>query len=158
MKKHQLSFDSSLEETYHVLAIYTDETDYRLAYLLNQKLQIHLIKSFSILNHKNKTDFSVFEYEDKIFFNNWYLINNHCLVKNILENSQDLFNQTPISFSQKRYYIKKYKKAHYFLKIETENSKDIIDIIIKRIEEISLIYAVDLISKEKQITKKLQLF
>jgi hypothetical protein len=156
MKTHILSLKST-EEKHCIIAIYTDQPDYRLAFLLNQKLNIGLYRSSSI-KQKNRTNYTVFEYKEQNHPRQWYLINNHCFVEEELVGDHDLFGEVSHLFQKKHYYVKKYKKVHYFLKIQGDDIYEIIDFIIKEIEQISLIYAMDKLSHDNYLTKKLQVF
>jgi len=152
MKTHLLSFDFT-EEKHCIFAIYTDQPDYRLAFLLNQKLNLGLYKSSSI-KQKDKTDYTV--YEDQNHPRQWFLVNNHCLVEEEIVGNNDIFGGVPSLFQQKYYYIKKYEKAHYFLKIQGDDIHKMIDFFIDKIQQISLIYAIDELSQDDYLTKKLQ--
>jgi len=64
----KLNIDDIEENEFSLLAIHTSLEDYRLAYLINQKLSIKLEKSkkeFIMENKQGDTHFSRFEFEDK---------------------------------------------------------------------------------------------
>jgi len=159
MKTHQLSVEEP-EDNYQIIAIYTDEQDYRLAFLLNQYLNLQLVKSSSIIDKITKTDFTVFEYEDTNLFQNWLLLNNHCFVISEINKKKtvDLFNDKPAIFKKKKHYLHTYKKANFLLKLIAEIDEQASQKLIKTIEEIPQIYAVELLLLNKIKNKKLLKF
>jgi len=155
MKTFHLSFDEP-EDSYRVFAIFSDEHDYRLTYLLNYHLSLHLVKGHSLIDKKKDTTFSIFEYEDTHFFRNWVLLNNYCLINNeIKQVVGGLFEQEqPLLFQKKEYYFKKYKKASFLLKIEAGTDIAFYKKIQDSIQIIPQIYTVeqiDLTSKNKKL-------
>lgn len=161
MKTHQL-FVEEPEDKYQIIAIYTDEQDYRLAFLLNQHLNLQLEKSTSIIDKTKKTNFTVFEYENINLFQNWLLLNNHCFVNSKTNtntiNTFDLFNEKSTVFEQKKYYLHRYKKANFLLKIIADVDTEYIQNLIETLHRIPQIYAVELILLDKIKNKKLLIF
>ena len=155
MKKHHLNLNLAVESSYKVIALYSDEQDYRMAFLLNKCLNTKFQKSFLVGNKNNEENFSVFEYKDKTHFRDWFLIINHCLIEKHQEQTDDLFGQNLIRFQQKKYYIKKHKKASFFLKIESDDSSLFFKQLINKIQDIPQIYATEFLSLEDQKNKKL---
>lgn len=159
MKTYRLGIDEA-EENYQVFAIYTDEQAYRFAFLLNQHLKLHLVKSPAILNKKNKTAFEVFEYEDTSLFINWFLLSNYCFIKDEtkrLEKS-DLFNEEATVFRQKKYYFNKYKKASFLLKVIADEELNFFKNIKLNLKQIPQIFTAELIPLESIKNKKIFLF
>jgi len=146
MKTHQLSVEEP-EDNFQIIAIYTDEKDYRLAFLLNQHLNLQLVKSVSIIDKIKKTDFTVFEYEDTTLFQNWLLLKNYCFVNSKIKitASFDLFNDKPTTFEKKSHYLNKFKKANFLLKFITDVDMEYPQTLIDTLEQIPQIYAVELI-------------
>ena len=159
MKKHHLSVEET-EDNYQIIAIYTDEQDYRLAFLLNQHLNIKLAKSTSIIDKIKKTDFTVFEYEDTNLFKNWLLLSNQCFVKSKTNsyNTFDLFNDNPAVFEKKAHYLNKYKKINFLLKLIADVDKEHTHNLIDALQQIPQIYTAELILLNKINNKKLLIF
>ena len=132
MKKHRLILNDIFEEPFQVISIFCHEKDYRLAFLLNTHLEIQLQKATSILDKKSDTEFAVFEYEDKTLYRNWYLLNNFGVIEKDVFNQHDLFTQNTTIFQQKAYYIKDLKKTPFLLKIESEESMDYYNDLVKK--------------------------
>jgi len=144
----KLHIDEFEEIDFHLLAIHTSLEDYRLAYFLNQKLQLNLSKSVEEIKIKNKLGmsyFSRFEFEDiknDVF---WNLIENEneISLKPTTAN-QGLFNDT---FTTKDFLLPEYKKVDFFLKIdnskETINPSEILTKV-KSVGKITTAYFIDL--------------
>ncbi|HIP47653.1 MAG TPA: IPExxxVDY family protein [Lutibacter sp.] len=159
MKTHQLSVQEP-EDNYQIIAIYTDEQDYRLAFILNKHLNLQLVKSASIIDQTKKTDFTVFEYEDTTLFRNWLLLNNHCFVDSKIKttDSFSLFNDRPSIYQQKTYYLKKYKKANFLLKVIADEDVEYTQKLIETLHQIPQIYATEILLLDKIQNKKLLIF
>ncbi len=148
----KLYIDEFEELDFLLLAIHTSLEDYRLAYFLNQKLQLNLRKNNDEIKIKNKeenTFFSRFTFEDvkNDFF--WNLIENEneIILKNNNNTNQGLFSQIKNSFTTKDYLLPEYKKVNYFLKIDAPKESIIPSEIatkIKSINKINTVYFIDL--------------
>ncbi len=158
MKTHKLLLNDFFTESYFVLAIYSDEKDYRMAFILNKFLGINLYKSTSIIDKEKNTEFCVFEYDDKSLYRHWFLINNHCFIEKEVNHIHDLFTQNTSLFQQKGFYIKKLKAAHYILKVEIEESSNFKLELLKKIQAIPQIYASELVDLKLLKNKELLIF
>lgn len=158
MKTHRLRLDDIFEEDFQVIAIYCHEQDFRLAFLLNTHLGIQLCKATSILDQKIGANFHVFEFLDKTFYRNWFLLNNHSILEKEVNNNHDLFAQNTTLFHQKVFYIKELKRAAFLLKIEADENIDYYNDLVKKIEQIPQVYAVELIHLTRLKNKKLLIF
>lgn len=159
MKRHYLSVEEP-ENSYQIIAIYTDEQDYRLAFLLNQHLNLQLKKSASIHDKTQNTNFTVFEYEDAALFQKWILLTNYSYVNPKITsiNSFDLFNDQPTVFTKKTHYLKKYKKASFLLKILAEEDSKYFYNLTQTLQQIPQIYAADMLFLETIKNKQLLIF
>ena len=67
VKKHKLKV--AIEEDFCLLGIVSDEPDYKLCWLINQSLGMHLVKQDEIILYHKKTEkqqeFTVFAYTDE---------------------------------------------------------------------------------------------
>lgn len=148
MAVHKLILDDFFEEaSYTLIAIYCAVEDYRLAYLLNNYLKIHLTRKPSDLDYNNGiATFSIFEWEDPKYLTTWNLVHNVCKSEVYQRvNQQSLFDSEE-KITKIFYLIPEYKQVNYFLKIDNElddaQKKLIIDAIII-IPQISTAYSVD---------------
>jgi hypothetical protein len=158
MKIHRLSLDETFDDNFHIIVIYSDEEVYRMAFLLNQHLGLQLKKADGIINKKNTTNFNVYEYENITLYRNWILLQNHCLTEKEVTNSHDLFSQGSSLFQQKNIYLKEFKKAQFILKIVTDKDNLFLENLIKRLQNISQIYAFELVDLAQLKNKKLVQF
>jgi hypothetical protein len=148
MAVHKLILDDIFEEAlYTLIAIHCTVEDYRLAYLLNNYLNIRLTRKPSDLDYNNgKSTFSIFEWEDPKYLTTWNLVFNVSKT----ELSQKADYQSLFASQEKitttHYLIPEYKRVNYFLKIEGEldenKEKKIITNILK-IPQISTAYSID---------------
>ena len=129
--------DDFYDESFALVAVHTTLQDYRLAYGLNQGLNLKLKrarKNFDLAEHKS---FPYFEWEDvkrDIF---WVLISNYSCEQQLLVNN-DLF-QNEATFIKPR-LIPEYKDVDYLLKIESENLGNV-DEFVKKIASLPQIMA-----------------
>lgn len=147
MALHKLLVDDFEDETYSLLAIHCNLEDYRIAFLLNQFLNINLKRCAYDLDFQYTTaSYSVYEWEDNKRQSMWNLIGNiFKREEDSLVSSGSLFDAT--SKVIKTYnLIPEYKNVNYFLKIENDdhymNLKNIISII-QKIPQIVTVYDID---------------
>lgn len=148
MAVHKLILDDVFEEAlYTLIAIHCTIEDYRVAYLLNNHLGIHLTRKPADLDFNNgRSTFSIFEWEDNKQQTVWNLVVNVCKKETEQPvNSNSLFS-TESKIVQKSYLVPEYKQVNYFLKIDNEFStkreKQIINNILK-IPQVSTAYLID---------------
>lgn len=149
MAVHKLILDNVFEDvSCSLIALHCAIEDYRLAFLLNKFLNIRLTRKSEDLDFdKGVTHYSVFEYEDTKKLINWHLISNICKIETDAKlNPQSLFNQNH-KVMRTFNLIPEYGKVNYFLKIDSEFSKNkknqIINNILK-IPQVVLTYNVDM--------------
>jgi len=149
MQIHSLEIDDFEDINYTLLSVHTSLEDFKLSYLLNQKLNLFLSKSKSSLEtekNNEKSLFSVYEYQDDSQLRNWYLISNkhQGLSKKPLQN--DLFGGVYESMTKTSYLIPEKKNTDYLLKIEGGfDSYSVRETIqsINNIQQISTSYSID---------------
>jgi hypothetical protein len=137
MALHKLLVDDFEDDAYLLLAIYCNLEDYRMAFLLNQFLNINLKRCPYDLDFNHTTaSYSVYEWQDSKRQSMWNLIANifkH--EEDSLVSSGSLFNTT--SKVIKTYnLIPEYKNVNYFLKIENDNQYTNLKSIIAKIQKI----------------------
>ena len=128
---------------YHLLAIHSVLTDYRLAFFLNKHLNIELKRAFEDLDISRQDGFySFFQYEDEDNLLNWNLISNssYTNVKNEIKESL-LFKNTKVELKKFK-LINELSQVDFFLKIEYHTDHININQIIKSINEIPNIISV----------------
>lgn len=123
MAKIKLHIDEFDDIDYQLIAIHTSLEDYRLAFLLNQKLRILLHRYPENINVTKKNtgtaDFSRFVFEDEASGLNWNLLQNQSeLIPETYNKSADLFADQTINVNEKSNLLPEYKNVDYFLQIQ----------------------------------------
>jgi len=121
-KLHTLSF--KIEHDYTLICIHTTLEDYRLAYFINQCLNLKLKRRKDDLDFKNKeAGFSVYQYNDKANFITYNLIANKYLkVEYKTSKHNALFYNILMCETKTNYLINDKIKVDFFLKISGDLS------------------------------------
>ena len=137
LNSHKLNLNQ-FSENYHVIAIHSDLEEFRLAFFLNQKLDINLKrkrKDISLI--EIKANYSVFEYLNEAMYLNWIFFSNKSLMSNKITNEESgLFSQESF-FQNEVSLIKNPKGVDYFLIIENVKNKTYVKKVLKKISEIT---------------------
>ena len=122
MAIHKLVIDDlEDEDSYVLIAIHCSVEDYRLAYILNENLNLKLQRKSKDLDF-SKASYSIFEWEDVNQLITWNLVSNTCKVEEeISNNSSSLFNNQNQVITTYN-LVPEYKAANYLLKINYETS------------------------------------
>lgn len=144
MQIHSLELDDFSNNNYTLIGIHSTLEEFKLAYLLNEKLNTKFIRASYNLDFENKNNnasFSIFEFINKKFSHNWFLISNTYI--NETKNEADgLFSINQI----KTYLISEKKNVDYFLKLEGDFNDQYLSETVDKIKTISQIitsYTVD---------------
>jgi hypothetical protein len=143
MQIHSLGLDV-FEEEYSLIGIHTTLEDYKLAYLLNEKLGIKLSKSREDLEFEeisSQASFSIFDYVDKEYDYEYFLIANSAKIETHIKP-----NELLLSSELKTYLISEKKKVDFFIKISGSFNNNFTLQIVKKIKEINTIitsYSID---------------
>jgi hypothetical protein len=136
LNSHKLNLNQ-FSDNYHVIAIHSDLEEFRLAFFLNQKLDINLKrkrKDISLI--EIKANYSVFEYLNEAMYLNWIFFSNKSLMSNKISNEESgLFSQESF-FQNEVSLIKNPKGVDYFLIIENVKNKTYVKKVLKKISEI----------------------
>ncbi|AMA48184.1 MULTISPECIES: IPExxxVDY family protein [Flavobacterium] len=145
--KHQIHLGDFDQVDYDLLAIHTTLEDYRLAYKINQNLEILLSKNedeIPVEINKQLATFSRFTYEDDEAMMTWDLIQNKQEIEfppSDIVNS--LFQENSITTQVN--LVTDLKKVDFVLKIEHDEQIELKEIIYKlnKIDLISAVYEVN---------------
>ncbi|WP_196891284.1 IPExxxVDY family protein [Aureivirga marina] len=130
-----LSIDINYD--YTLIGIHTIEEDYRLAYLINQKINTSLEKSKNNLEFTNKkSSFCIFEFRDEHNFTDYFLIANKSENEEVSKNSETLFEEISESINTAVYLIPEKKKVDFFLKIDRDLKEQDVNVLVNKINEI----------------------
>ena len=150
MVVHKLVLDDFYEEDFSLLAIISPLEDYRLAYYLNQSLNINLKKWHKSLDiNFAKAEFSIFEYHDNHQDCMWHLVNN------IYQNLTNQTFETALLFStienvvNTTYLLPEEKKASYFLKLSADFNQEMLTNIAKKVKNIKQVVTCYFIDNSK---------
>ena len=127
------SFDFEFDHDYTLIGIHSILEDYRIAYFLNQNLNINLNRSSEDLDFPSKNcSFPFFIYEDEATFTTWSLIaNKYIFVDNVSSLKNNLFKEeTKTSF-----LIPEKKKVDYFIKINRTISQNKLQDVLTKINK-----------------------
>lgn len=120
MALHKLLVDDFYDDTYKLIAIHCGLEDYRLAYLLNQNLELNLKRKADDLDFEYlKSSYSIFEWNNASQYVTWNLISNVCKKEEDSLYSTGLF-QTNEKVLKTFNLVPEYKKVNYFIKISDE--------------------------------------
>ena len=136
LNNHKLNLNQ-FSDNYYTIAIHSNLDEYRLAFFLNEKLNISLKRKYNdiSLNH-NEASYSIYDYLDEGMFLNWVFFSNKSLVIDKTTNEAlSLFNQE--SFVQNETsLINQPKGVDYFLVIENVKNKIYVEKVLRKISEI----------------------
>ena len=137
LNNHKLNLNQ-FSENYYLIAIHSDLDEFRLAFFLNDKLSIGLIrKNNDIILHENKSNYSIYEYLDEAMFLKWVFFSNKSLVAEKTRDNEllNLFSQENIVQNEIS-FINQPKGVDYFLVIENVKNKIYVEKVLKKISEI----------------------
>lgn len=126
MAIQKLVLDTLDDDDYELIAIHSSIESYRLAFLLNQNLNLNLFRKKDDINFEYDdltASFPLYQYHDQSHYNTYSLLANKFSAK-IVSKAPDtigLFANSEDAYTTK-YLIPELKKVDYFLKIETEAS------------------------------------
>ncbi len=153
----KLTLSDFEEQDYRLIAIHSVHEDYRLAFLINQKLPIVLSKSKETVNLKTKEGevfFSKFVFETNELNPKWTLIQNINEIVIEKTNNQNLFENAVLTFETKVFLLPEVKKVDYLLKIENIDSAfDLFETIkiINEIQNITAVYEIENIKSKNNL-------
>lgn len=148
-KSIKFSLDDALEKDYRLIAIYSNEEDYRMAFLINYHFNFHFTKANAIIQSKTSAVFNVYEYEDKNYYRNWVLLHNYFLTQHIQVQSGGLFANMETVIEKPIFYIKELSKARFLLKIEADETPVFYESFIQKLKTISQIYTAELVDLQQ---------
>lgn len=131
---------------YALIGIHCSMVDYRLAYLLNQHLGLHLKRKKADIEYKDTSSYSLFEWEDDKQLTIWNLVSNisKTEVNNPVDTNSLFINEE--KFTRTNYLIPEFKKVNFILKISDDPNKHIEKRILNQILNIPQIvtaYSID---------------
>ena len=156
MQVYALEMNDFCEEEYSLIGIHSTLEDYKLAYLINKKLNTRFFKAkedLQFTREKKKASFSIYNYENTKYDFDWFLIANSYRREN-----QTVSNELLLTSETKTYLITENKKVDFFLKICGESEYDFVMKTINSIKSIENIITAYLIDKNTLKSKDFLIF
>jgi len=137
LNNHKLNLNQ-FPQNFHLIAIHSDLDEFRLAYFLNEKLNISLIRRNKDIHlAENNAYYSSYEFLDETKYLKWIFFSNKSLVSE-LPNVDDngLFSSRSLVKNEISLLSNK-KQVDYFLIVENVANKSYLEKVLKKISEIS---------------------
>ena len=135
------------EEQFALIGIHCTIEDYRLAFLINQVLEIQLKrKPEDIQFSKDKSNFALFEWKEHKQQIIYHLVANVCKVKQDQKQQENSLFGNENFGSTNHYLLPEFKKVNYLLKVETDitfNKEKLILNKLLKIPQIVTAYSID---------------
>lgn len=141
MTTHRIS-DEHYDDSYVLIAIYSDLEDYAMAYAINSECGLFLRRMDKDLSMGDHLNFTVFDWDDEIGDSYWCLISNSCA----LEEAPAPGGLFDSGFSIRRHHlIKELREVDYFLKVESADDPTIAEAInkIKALDKVKTAYTLE---------------
>ena len=137
MALHKLLVDDFYDDTYKLIAIHCRLEDYRLAYLLNQKLELNLERKSDDLDFKYlESSYSIFEWNNESQYVTWNLVSNVCKKEEDSLYSTGTLFETSDKVLKTFNLISELSKVDYFIKISDEIQNVNEKLILSRLQNI----------------------
>ncbi|AWM13476.1 IPExxxVDY family protein [Flavobacterium sp. NRK F10] len=156
MAIHKIQINDFISTDYELIAIHSNLEDYRLAYFINQLLNIKLQKNSNAIEVSvldSKSSFEHFIFDDEIQDICWHLVEN----KSVLTTKQQtasLFDNVDATI----HLVPEFKKADYILKVDNTDSFFDSDIVLKQLSRIKFITMAYTINQDKLKSKNNLIF
>lgn len=147
MANHRLFIDEFDEIDYRLIAIHTSLEEYRLAFLINQKLGVLLTRSqenIQITTKNGASALSRYVYDDPDSDISWNLLQNKADIFGLDAAPAGLFSSEDVRVSGKSYLLPEFKKVDFFLQLQnTTEIPDHISPELQRIPKVTMTYSID---------------
>jgi hypothetical protein len=156
MQIHSLGLDDFSEDEYSLIGIHTTLEDYKLAYLLNKTLNTSFYKFKENLKFETlqeKASFSIYNYLNKNYDFEWFLIANSFKREN-----QTVSNELLLTSETKTYLIPEKKKVDFFIKISGGIEYSFVSEAVEKIKQIDQVITSYLIDKNTLKSKDFLIF
>lgn len=124
MAIHKILLDDDFAEDFSLIAIHCSEEAYKVAFLLNQYLDLSLKRKSTDLHFsadKLEVSFPIFEYENKFQYTYYYLVGNTCKSRMLSKPGDgELFGEAGSEKIITTHLLPEFNRADYFLKIESD--------------------------------------
>ena len=134
--------DDLYDDSFVLIAIYSDLEDYAMAYAINSECGLFLKRMDRDLNLGDRLNFALFDWDDEIGDSYWCLISNSCEVEEA-QAPGGLFDSGFSTSTQP--LIKELRDVDYFLKVESADEPTILRTInnIKALDKVKTAYTLE---------------
>ncbi|SEA57636.1 IPExxxVDY family protein [Bizionia paragorgiae] len=147
------------EEEFTLIGIHSNLEDFRLAYLINKQLEIHLYRKTEDIKSDNlAAHYSIFEWIDQDQDTVWNLVSNTCKIE-MQQQPDSVDSLFGDGKTTKTYHLlPEYKRVNYLLKIESELDDDEQKLILNTIQEIKQVVMAHFIDANQLKSKENLIF
>ncbi|MGB1307757.1 MAG: IPExxxVDY family protein [Oceanihabitans sp.] len=131
---------------YALIGIHCAIEDYRLVYLLNQKLELHFKRKTEDLCYSNEFKYPIFEWEDSKQLTVWNLIANKSEKEIMVSTNEISLFMVPEKQIKTKFLIPEFKKVNFILKISNDCFKTLEKQVLNKIlsiSQITMAYSID---------------
>lgn len=146
---------------FQLFAINTTLDDYKLAYLINKELNVHLktsLPDIDISFHNNVANFSLYHFKDTDSCTEWYLVQNKCKITVENNKTNDLFSNSSAYRTHTICLQEELNKSDFLLKIEGDISDELLKSITKQINNIKGVVTAYEVDTQKLKNKEYLIF
>jgi len=151
MAVHKLILEDDFNNEFSLIAIHCSEEAYKMAYMLNKHVPLHLERKLVDLDFSNnglELTFPIFEYEDELSYVLYNLVSNKSKSLSAkVHSSGGLFDQVASEKTVTTYLLKEFKNVDFFLKIHSDYEKvptrKIVSVI-NEIEQVISAYSIEI--------------
>jgi len=137
---HKLLLEDDSNDNYSLISIHCSEEPYKLAYMLNKHLSIHLRRKSLDLDFSNKgldVTFPIFEYKNKLNHSFYNLVANKCYSQSVkVHSSGGLFDDIESEKTITTFLLPELKTVDYILKVQNDYENISIKNLISTISDI----------------------
>ena len=137
LNNHKLNLNQ-FPQNFHLIAIHSDLDEFRLAYFLNEKLNISLIRRNKDIHlAENNAYYSSYEFLDETKYLKWIFFSNKSLVSELPNVDDNGLFSSRSSVKNEISLLSNKKQVDYFLIVENIANKSYLEKVLKKISEIS---------------------
>ena len=137
LNNHKLNLNQ-FPQNFHLIAIHSDLDEFRLAYFLNEKLNISLIRRNNDIHlAENNAYYPSYEFLDETKYLKWIFFSNKSLVSELPNVDDNGLFSSRSSVKNEISLLSNKKQVDYFLLVENIANKSYLEKVLKKISEIS---------------------
>ena len=137
LNNHKLNLNQ-FPQNFHLIAIHSDLDEFRLAYFLNEKLNISLIRRNNDIHlAENNAYYPSYEFLDETKYLKWIFFSNKSLVSELPNVDDNGLFSSRSSVKNEISLLSNKKQVDYFLIVENIANKSYLEKVLKKISEIS---------------------